>query len=238
MQNSFTKIQFSALLLTFFISCNSVKYVPENENLLKKNTIVVNDKTKSKSKLDKYLVQKPNQTTFGVPISLYLYNIGDLEFEETFDEWRENHPNKSHSFDKIFSKKQNYVIYKTNKGVNKWFLKKFQPPVLFDEIKTEKSVISLQNYFISQGYFEASVTDTISQLKEKQLEVEYKITTNNQYYIDSITTEIESPVLDSIYQANRENSKKRKKCRCFHLRKHHQLWRSNRTSRWLFKSSV
>ena len=210
MQNSFTKIQFSALLLTFFISCNSVKYVPENENLLKKNTIVVNDKTKSKSKLDKYLVQKPNQTTFGVPISLYLYNIGDLEFEETFDEWRENHPNKSHSFDKIFSKKQNYVIYKTNKGVNKWFLKKFQPPVLFDEIKTEKSVISLQNYFISQGYFEASVTDTISQLKEKQLEVEYKITTNNQYYIDSITTEIESPVLDSIYQANRENSKIKK----------------------------
>jgi len=210
LQNSLTKIQFSALMLTFFISCNSIKYVPENENLLKKNTITVDGKTKSKSKLDSYLLQKPNQATLGVPVSLYLYNIGDIEFEETFDEWRENHPKKSQSFDNVFSKKQNFVIYKTNRGINSWILKKFQAPVIFDETKTKKSVISLKNYYISQGYFEATVTDSVSQLKEKQLGVDYEITPNDQYYIDSITTEIESQVLDSLYQVNKENSKLKK----------------------------
>ncbi len=210
MQNSYTKIQFSTLILTFFISCNSVKYVPENENLLKKSTIIVNEKAKSKSKLDSYLLQKPNQSTLGVPVSLYLYNIGDIDFEETFSLWRENHPKKSQSFDKVFSKKQNYVIYKTNKGINNWILKKFQAPVLFDDVKVEKSVISLKDYYISQGYFEAYATHSVTQLKDKQVGVEYKITTNNQYYIDSITTEIESPVLDSIYQANKEKSKIKK----------------------------
>ncbi len=210
MQNSFTKIQFSALILAFFISCNSVKYVPENENLLKKNTIAVNGKTKTKSKLNSYLLQKPNQVTLGVPISLYLYNIGDLEFEETFDEWRDNHPKKSQSFDNVFSKKQNFVIYKTNKGINNWILKKFQAPVIFDETKAKKSVTSLKNYYISQGYFEAEVTDTVSQLKDKQVGVDYNVTTNNQYYIDSISTEIESPILDSLYQVNIENSKIKK----------------------------
>ena len=68
----------------------------------------------------------------------------------------------------------------------------------------------MQKYYISQGYFEATVTDSVSQLKEKQLGVEYDITTNNQYYIDTISTEIESYVLDSIYQASIENSKIKK----------------------------
>ena len=106
MRKSFTKIQFSTLLLAFFISCNSIKYVPENEFLLNKNTILVNEKSKSKSKLDNYLVQKPNQKVFGVPASLYLYNIGDLNFEGTFAEWRDNHPNKSKSFDNVFSEEE------------------------------------------------------------------------------------------------------------------------------------
>ena len=207
MQNSFTKIQFFALSLTFFISCNSVKYVPENENLLKKNTIIVNDKNNNKSEITSFLRQKPNSTTLGVPISLFLYNFGNLEFEKTFDEWIANHPKKSQSFDKMFSKKQNYVIYKTNRSINNWFHKKFQAPVIFDLSKTLNSVTALQNYYISKGYFEAVIDYDINQIKEKQLAVNYNVTTNKQYYIDSISTQIESPVLDSIYQSKIENSK-------------------------------
>lgn len=95
MPNIFTKILFFALILTFLISCNTVKYVPENENLLKKNSITVNEKRKLESELNSYLIQKPNENLFGLPLSLGFYNIGDLEFEKTFEEWKANHPKKN-----------------------------------------------------------------------------------------------------------------------------------------------
>lgn len=206
MPNYFTKLLFFTLFLTFFISCNTVKYVHENENLLKKNTISVDEKKKIESELNSYLVQRPNQSTLGLPLSLGFYNIGNLDFEKTFDEWKENHPGKTKSYDKIFSKKQTKVIYNTHKGLNNWFLTKGQAPVIYDGEKTKKSAKSLKDYYISKGFFEADVTYDFHQIKEKQVGVDYKITTNNQYYFDSLSTEIESPILDSIYKANSEYS--------------------------------
>ena len=106
MPDYFTKILFFALLISLLYSCNTVKYVQDNENLLKKNSILVNDKKKYKSELGSYLVQRPNQSTLGLPLSLSFYNIGDLNFEKTFEEWKENHPKKTNTYDKLFSKKQ------------------------------------------------------------------------------------------------------------------------------------
>ena len=206
MPNYFTKILFFALLLSLLISCNTVKYVQENESLLKKNIILVNEKKEYESELNSYLVQRPNQSTLGLPLSLYFYNIGDLNFEKTFEEWKINYPGRSNIYDKLFSKKQTRVIYNANYGFNNWFLTKGQAPVIFDENKAKKSAKSLQDSFISKGFFEAKVTYDFYQIKEKQVGVDYKITTNNQYYIDSVSTEIESLVLDSIYQKNIENS--------------------------------
>ncbi len=38
------------------------------------------------------------------------------------------------------------------------------------------------------------------------MSVDYNVITNRQYLIDSVSTEIASPILDSIYKQNRENS--------------------------------
>ncbi len=178
----------------------------DNENLLKKNSILVNDKKKYKSELGSYLIQRPNQSTLGLPLSLSFYNIGDLNFEKTFEEWKVNHPKKTNTYDKLFSKKQTQVIYNSNKGFNNWFLTKGQAPVIFDESKAKKSAKSLQDYFNSNGFFEANVSYDFQLIKEKQIGVDYIVTTNKQYYIDSISTEIESPILDSIYELNKQNS--------------------------------
>ena len=50
------------------------------------------------------------------------------------------------------------------------------------------------------------IANASRQIKDKEIAVDYKITTNNQYYIDSVSTEIESTVLDSIYQLQRQNA--------------------------------
>ena len=201
-----TKILFFALYLTLLASCNTLKYVPDNENLLKKNSIYVNDKKKSESELNDFLVQRPNQSTLGIPLSLHFYNFGNPDFEKTFEEWMINHPKKYKSYKNLFSKKQTLVVFNTKKGFNNWFINKGQAPVIYNEKKTKKSVKSLKDYYISKGFFEAKADFINHQIKEKQVAIDYKIITNKQYYIDSITTEIESPILDSIYQLNKDQS--------------------------------
>ena len=118
MPHILTKILFFALILAFIVSCNTTKYVPENENLLKSNTIYVNDKKNRKEDLDKFVVQKPNQSMVGMPLSLHFYNLGNPDFEKTFEEWMLNHPKKYENYKNVFSKKQTRVIYNTDTWVN------------------------------------------------------------------------------------------------------------------------
>ena len=188
------------------VSCNSIKYVQENENLLKENVVLVNGEKNKNPKIDSYLAQKPNRRALGMPLSLYFYNFGDPDFEMTFDEWIANHKKKYDRYESIFSKKQTFVIYNNKKSVNNWFLNKGESPVIFDDKKAKRSASTLKDYFISVGFFEAEVDFSTRQVGEKELAVDYNVNTNKQYFIDSVSTEIESQVLDSLYVENRANS--------------------------------
>ncbi len=194
------------LIIALIASCNTIKYVEDDENLLHKNSIIVNDKNPKDTDLYSYIIQRPNQSTLGVPLQLYLYNLGDLDYEKTFEEWAFNHPDKYKRNKNLFSEKQTRLIYKNNKGFNNWFLKKGQAPVIYDLSKTEKTTNSLKKYFFSMGFFEAKVNFEEIQADEKRKDVIYKVTTNNQYYIDSINSQISSPVLDSIYRSSIKSS--------------------------------
>ncbi|WP_449566803.1 translocation and assembly module lipoprotein TamL [Lutimonas saemankumensis] len=202
MPSSTTKILLFVLILIQLVSCNSIKYVQENEKLLKENKVLVNGEKNKDQEINKYLAQKPNRRSLGMPLSLYFYNFGNPDFEMTFDEWIQNHQKKYDRYERFFSKKQTYIIYSNKKAVNNWFLNKGEAPVIFDESKARKSASTLKDYYISKGFFEADVKyDTLS-LGEKEVSVNYNVTTKTQYRIDSVTADIESPVLDSIYKAN------------------------------------
>jgi len=204
--SSFAKILLLVLILMQLVSCNSIKYVQENENLLKENVVLINGEKNKESKINNYLAQKPNRRSLGMPLSLYLYNFGNPDFEMTFDEWIENHQKKYNRYEGFFSKKQTFVIYNNKRNLNNWVLNKGEAPVLFDESKARRSASTLKDYFISIGFFEAEVDFATRQVGEKELAVDYNVNTNKQYFIDSVSTEIESIVLDSLYVQNRLNS--------------------------------
>ena len=103
------------------MSCNSIKYVQENENLLKENTVLINGEENKEEEINNYLAQKPNRTTLGMPLSLHLYNFANPDFEMTFDEWIANHPKKYKNYVSLFSKKQTFKIYSNKKGVTVGF---------------------------------------------------------------------------------------------------------------------
>jgi hypothetical protein len=167
---------------------------------------LIDGEKNKEEELNNYLSQKPNRRSLGMPLPLYLYNFGNPDFEMTFAEWVENHPKKASRYESIFSRKQTHLIFSNKKSVNNWFLRKGEAPVIYDESKARTSANTLQDYFISKGYFEAEVVHETREVDEKELAVDYKVTRNRLYLIDSISTEIESPVLDSIYMANREKS--------------------------------
>jgi len=204
--SSFIKILLFVWILIQLVSCNSIKYVQENENLLKDNKVLVNGEKNKDHEIDNYFSQKPNRKTLGMPLPLYFYNFGNEDFEMTFEEWIDNHPKKYKKYESFFSKKQTFGIYRNKRAVNNWFLNKGEAPVIYDEVKARRSANTLKDYFISKGFFEVEVNYDTLRVGDKELEVTYNIEPKTQYLIDSVSTEIESPVLDSIYAANRENS--------------------------------
>ena len=200
------KILLIILIMIQLVSCNTIKYVQENEKLIKENQVLIDGKKSKDSDLEKYLVQKPNRSALGMPIALHLYNFGNTDFESTFEEWASNHPKKYSRYESIFSKKQTFVIYKNKRGINNWFLTKGEAPVIYDPAKASRSVNTLLDYYISKGFFEAEVSHDLDSLKEKQIRVNYRISPNAQYYVDSVSTDIESASLDSIYNSHKDEA--------------------------------
>lgn len=176
------------------------------DSLLRDNTIVVDEKKSRESDLYDYIIQRPNSYVFGVPVALAIYNLGNPNFEQSLSEWSVNHPKKYEFFKNVFSEKQTQLVFNTEKGFNDWFLKKGRPPEVYNGLKAERSAQSLKSYFFTQGYFDADVTFLEDYSKEKQVSVEYQITKNERYTIDTLLTEIASPILDSIYKLNNKES--------------------------------
>ena len=204
MRNIFTKIVLFILLLILIAACNATKHVPENEYLLEKNTIVVNKQKKSSPELYSYLRQKPNQKILGIPFSLHLYNWGNPDTLTL--RWPSDAPKFKRWFSKKFSDKQFKALEKSSKGFNNWFLKSGNAPVISDIEKVKKSAQNLENYYFNNGYWDATVDYKENKNEDKRVTVDYIVSTKNPYFIDTVSFKIASPVLDSLYQKNRNAS--------------------------------
>jgi len=202
LRNCFAKIIVFILFIIVLISCNATKRVPEGNYLLEKNNVIVNDKKSSKPEIISFLRQKPNTKILGFPFSLHLYNIGNPDFTVPF----KKNPKKEKKLKAVFSEKQVEALEKSYTGINAWFLRNGRPPVISDSIQIKKSVNSLFRYYLSKGFFDANVTYKEHKKKNKRIVVDYLIDTKEPYFIDSIATAIQSPILDSIYRASKEKS--------------------------------
>lgn len=205
------KIIIFSLIFALLASCNAVKRVEDSDYLLSKNTIYVNDKKTKNLELYSYLKQRPNQKVGNLPILLYLYNWSNPNFEQDFETWVKNHPKKSKFYSKKFSNKQTKSIYKFSKGLNNWIKKRGEKPIILSNKKTKQSVQSLKKYFENKGYFDVKINKEDVVTKKKTKKVNYHIKTNKPYYLDSVSSTIETPVIDSLYQLTKMNSFLREK---------------------------
>ncbi len=94
----------------------------------------------------------------------------------------------------------NYNLLHTDKD-KKW-RKKLEnilgePPVIYDNYLTKKSVKQIKQYIANKGYFDAQVQDSTVQ-KNKKIDVFYIINSNKVYKIKSISYKIEDPKIKKI----------------------------------------
>lgn len=204
--NYFAKIIVFIILTVVIISCSATKRVPEDKYLLSKNTIKVDDKKISDPDVYSYIRQTPNTKVLGIPISLHIYNFAKPNYEIKFQEWLDKKPNREQKLANVFSKKQVKALEKAYNNINAWFLKNGNAPVISDSTKIKKSANSLTKYYQSIGYFDAEVSFKQIKKDNQKITVDYLVTKNNPYFIDSLTTEIRSPVLDSLYQLHKDKS--------------------------------
>jgi outer membrane protein assembly factor BamA len=79
---------------------------------------------------------------------------------------------------------------------------------IIDSVKTKISIENLKSYYKNNGYFNSKISSKviIDQNNKKLGKVIYNVKTGNQYILDSISTNIESKVLESIFNLNIEKS--------------------------------
>ena len=211
MRKSLSQLSVISLLFVLAIalfSCDATKRVPNDRHLLRENLVYVNGTKTDDAKINNFVLQKPNSYILGMPISLYIYNLGNPNAEKDFAQWLDTHPRWHRFLDGFLSKKQVGRLQKSFfvSGIDHQLQKIGEAPSVLDTARVHKSTKQLGAYFRSIGYFNNKVTDSIFILpneEKQQAKVGYYITTGERYYIDSLKTHITSPEIDSVYQQNK-----------------------------------
>ncbi|MBP8792447.1 MAG: BamA/TamA family outer membrane protein [Lutibacter sp.] len=184
-----------------------MKYVSDDEFLLSKNSVIVNDKKIVDTEITDYIVQRPNQLVLGVPFPLYFHNIGNKDFETNYEQWKINNPGWYKFTADVFSEKQAHGVRDFKYKTHQWFLNNGEAPVVFDSKKAIQTVQNLTQHYYNEGYFNVNSTYIENEIASKKKSITYNVVTDKPYELDTITTIIESKVLDSIYKLHENESK-------------------------------
>ncbi|NBC58274.1 MAG: BamA/TamA family outer membrane protein [Bacteroidetes bacterium] len=201
MKNRLTKISFLFGIILFFVSCNSTKRVADEEFLLTENTIDTGVDSINANTLKPFLSLKPNSKfLFGIPLKLYIYNWGKPKPDSLFVDWLKKNPNREKRWSNFLSERQLKNLGEFYVGIHEGRRKNGEPPSIITDKKLEQSRERLKSWYWNRGWFDAEVNydikkDTLNQ----KAKVNYKITPNRPYIIDSISYNIASPVADSVY---------------------------------------
>lgn len=206
MKHWHSKIVFILLIALTLNSCNVVKRVGENDHLIVKNTIKVNEKTSSSEALQNLVYQKTNRKLATIPLRLYIYNLARPNIDSIINTKIDSKQGRRKKLERFLSKKQLNRYIKSRVKFNNWLKTIGEAPTILDSALTKKTVKRLRDYYVNYGWFNAEVDYDIKFPKRKRAEVTYNITSKTPYIVDSIQTTISSPVVDSIYKANVEKS--------------------------------
>jgi outer membrane protein assembly factor BamA len=186
------------------VGCSVTKQLPDGTVLLNKNELLVNEKNAVDS-LKNIIKPNPNKRFLGIPFGLLLYQSANDSAGFAFDKWLVKKPKRQKRMEAMWSAKQVAKMRDYITGYQDWKKRTGEAPVLTDTLSRATNAQKLRAFFSNEGYFNTLVKTDI-ETKNQKANVRYQVTTNAPYFLDSIQANIQSPVLDSIYQASIEKS--------------------------------
>ncbi len=196
----------SAIVIT---SCNTLKRVGDTELLVQKNSIFTDSLKVIDEDIESLLLQKPNSTVLGYPLRLNIYNLAKKDPDSSFQQWLYKKEKRKDRLERLLSAKQvrrlgeSFLV----KGLSETLKDIGEAPVILDTALTRRSLARLSAHYGSKGYFNNNTFYEIDTLSKKQrAKVTYRITLGKPFMIDSVSTSIRSPAIDSIYNQHRAAS--------------------------------
>lgn len=182
------------MLFGCFTSCNSVKRVADDAYLLTNNTIIIDGEKDNAETLNNLLYQKPNSK---IPLRLHIYNLARPNIDSILAIKLAD--SSKRGLKRFLSKKQFYKMQESKLHFNQWLKKTGEAPVIVSEDKTKKSVKRIKDYYVNNGWFNVSGAYNIKKNKNKRAEVSYDIKRGPVFIIDSISENIASPAVETLY---------------------------------------
>ncbi|AUC82403.1 POTRA domain-containing protein [Lacinutrix sp. Bg11-31] len=203
-----SKILLIILIFGFLTACNSVRRIPENAHLLTKTAIKVNDKNEESEAITNLIYQKPNNSIpyTNIKTRLYIHNLARPNLDSILKARIANNPKRTARQIKFFSKKQFDQRIQNKLNFNNWLKKTGEAPVVVNDTLSEKSIKRLENYYYNNGWFEVKADFETTRNDNQRAAVTYKISTGKPYIVDSLSTNIITPVIDSLYQSTLSKS--------------------------------
>ncbi len=133
-----SKIVLNIIIALLLASCNSIKRVADDEYLLDKNTIYVNDKANKTESINSLLYQKENRKVLGLPFRLHIYNLARPDIDSIINAKIDSKPKKRKRLERFLSKKQLQQYIESRKGFNNWLKKSGEAPVIVIDEKTNR----------------------------------------------------------------------------------------------------
>ncbi|MFM9987332.1 BamA/TamA family outer membrane protein [Flavobacterium sp.] len=208
MNNINTKISLFILISVLITACDVVKKVPDEKYLLIKNEILVNERKNSEDVIVSQLVQQPNTSLLGYKLRLNMYNLAKNNTDSIFKAKYTANPAKYKRKAKWLSKKQVDRLGQSfwYSGWHSFLRRTGEPPVIIDTLKTKRSIKRLKAYYFNHGYFDTEAKFKINYLEKKRGEISYTVITGKPTFLDTISYDIETPALDSLYMSSKSKS--------------------------------
>ncbi len=208
MKKLFAKIPLFLLTLIILSSCDAVKKVSENDFLLTKNTILIDDQESSDAGAYSQIIQEPNSRLLTIPIALHFYNLASEKTDSVYYAQLYKTPQKKKRLVSIFSQKQVDEIVNYKVGFNNWIKSNGEAPVVIRKDRAERSKERIEEYYKSFGWLNAKASYEIIEdtLKEKRASIIYKVERQQPYFLDSIVKKIDSPIVDSLFKSTERKS--------------------------------
>ena len=189
-------------------SCRVTKKLDADDLLLDQNLFYYNGSRTFADSIQALVPQQPNKRVFGIPLRLLIYQSANENSAQEFDNWLQKSPIRSQRMQSIWSQKQIDQMRAYKVQFQNWKRRNGEPPSLIDSLYFDEYANDITTYLSNRGYFKAKtkVAKELTSSTRQKANLIYDIQTGLPYYLDSIKTDIKSPVIDSLYQLNSTES--------------------------------